>query len=81
MEVRLLKLWETVITPKSPIHEAKFPTAVNAKNDDECDLLLPSADQHRFPPFYENRSEFSQINKFFMKKKNLSKVKSGQYPD
>ena len=37
MEVRLLKLWETVITLKSPIHEAKFPTAVNAQNDDDCD--------------------------------------------
>ena len=29
------------------------------------------ADPHRFPPFYENRSEFSQINKFFMKKKTF----------
>ena len=38
-------------------------------------------DPHRFPPFYENRSEFSWINKFFMKKKKLSKLKSGQYPD
>ena len=39
---------------------------------------ISGADPHRFPPFYENRSEFSQINKF---KKKLSKVKSGQYPD
>ena len=37
MEVRLLKLWEKVITLKSPIHAAKFPTEVNAKNDDDCD--------------------------------------------
>ena len=37
MEVGLLKLWETVITLKSPIHEAKFPSAVNAKNDDDYD--------------------------------------------
>ena len=37
MEVRLLKLWETVITLKSPIHEAKFPSAVNAKNDGDYD--------------------------------------------
>ena len=40
MEVRLLKLWETVITLTSPIHAAKFPTAVNAKNDDDCDYYV-----------------------------------------
>ena len=28
---------EKVITLKSPIHEAKFPSAVNAKNDDDYD--------------------------------------------
>ena len=32
---------------------------------------ISGADPHRFPPFYENRSEFSQINKFFMKKKTF----------
>ena len=38
------------------------------KARDELVLIQASdlgADPHRFPPFYENRSEFSQINKFF----------------
>ena len=42
--------------------------------------LTIGADPHRFPSFYENRSDFSEINIFLMKKKILSKLKSGQYP-
>ena len=44
-------------------------------------LSVPGADPHRFPPFYEKTVKFF-INKniFNEKKKNLSKLKSGQYP-
>ena len=31
------KLWKTGVTLRSPIHAAKFSSAVNAKNDDDDD--------------------------------------------
>ena len=38
----------------------------------------PGADTHLFPPFYKNRSDFSLINIFLIKRK-LSRLKSCQY--
>ena len=38
----------------------------------------PSADPRLFPPFYKNRSDFSLINIFLIKRK-LSRLKSCQY--